>query len=105
MSNKHPHDAVIRAWLDGKTIQLWSTKEGKWKDISALKEGWNLYFSTDGQYRIKPTVIKYRMFLWKSNSGNRYVTTVTPEEQARKPRDQWAGFVRWIDTDWQEVEV
>lgn len=103
MSNKHPHDAVIRAWLDGKTIQLWSQVERKWKDISALEEGWNRYFSTDAQYRIKPTVVKYRRYIYTSEE--KPAISLVSQFSIPEYIEAYPQFVRWIDTDWQEEEV
>ena len=53
----HPYDAVIRAWLDGKAIQVLIAN--KWHDCQSLQERvnecWGLIdFSTTYQYRIKP---------------------------------------------------
>lgn len=102
MSNKHPHDAVIRAWLDGKTIQVYYSDE--WLDSQPI-HGTNCIplFHPQLQYRIKPTVLKYRKYIY-NNGGRPSITLISPffspENIEADPR-----FIRWIDTEWQEVEV
>lgn len=58
-TKKHPHDAVIRAWLDGKTIQarLIGTMAdvSEWYDCPPVSEhGGMPGFFGDCRYRIKP---------------------------------------------------
>lgn len=61
-SSKHPHDAVIRAWLDGETIQL-QYEDGSWTDLRTLdaRQEMGHYslpaFDTNRNYRIKPKTI------------------------------------------------
>ena len=50
---KHPHDEVIRAWLDGKTVQL--KYNGEWFDLGAVTSRKPVpYFDPHKEYRIKP---------------------------------------------------
>jgi len=98
----YKHDAVIRAWLDGKTVQQQS-RDGSWHDVRAI----NVYstvpaFSVDESYRIKPETIKYRRAIKKYDGL--YVTTVNTVSEAVNLSSS-PYFVRWIDTEWQEVEV
>lgn len=55
MTNKYKHDAIVRAWLDGKTVQTLSGQD--WQDIAPTPTTANVmpYFSADRVYRIKPT--------------------------------------------------
>lgn len=55
-TKKHPHDAVIRAWLDGKAVQV-RANGGDWVDIrdSVFDEEKSIpTFLRSLQYRIKP---------------------------------------------------
>jgi hypothetical protein len=102
MPTPHKHAAVIKAWADGHQVQY---KElGGWVDLK--NDGLHGWYE-HGQYRIKPSTIKYRNFLWAPSGGascRRVVCVVTPEDQLHEPRETWGGFIRWIG-DWQEVEV
>lgn len=50
---KHPHDEIIRAWLDGKTVQF--KYGGEWISLSAVMAGKSLYaFHVSTEHRIKP---------------------------------------------------
>lgn len=46
----HKHAEVIKAWADGAEIELWSTFERRWKDLTAEWPAW----CEDILYRIKP---------------------------------------------------
>lgn len=59
-SPKHPHDAVIRAWLDGEQIQYRYHSTETWRllpakpgvdPVPAFYKGW--------EYRVAPTVIDF----------------------------------------------
>lgn len=48
------------------------------------------------------TLPKYKRFVWR-NRDKQHLVLVTEEDQRREPREGWEGFIRWIDTEWQEV--
>ncbi len=102
MKTPHKHAEVIKAWADGAQIQEKRPCYNLWKDVGI--DGAAVLFSNGSDYRVKPEVVKYRRFLWGS-PHSKQVLTVHEEEQKREPRETWVNFVRWIDTDWQEVEV
>lgn len=52
------------------------------------------------QYRFKPEVIYYRRYISKSSSGVPKVLNAHPNTNVDKQ-----NFVRWIDIEWQEIEV
>lgn len=100
----HKHAALIKQWADGAQIQSKSHHTNQWCDVVGNCPGWN----AENEYRVKPQTIRYKRFLWVSSFAKDKtpkLLVVTPEEQQREPREQWASFVRWIDTEWQEVEV
>lgn len=76
MTVKHKHDEIIRAWLDGKTVEVF---DGRRRDGA----GWRALpsvggtqcvpmFSADGEYRIKPEDRIVTLFLYRSQSGTEY---------------------------------
>ena len=98
MKTPHKHAEVIKAWADGAEIQCKSAG-GKWQTL-----GTTPYWVLACEYRVKPQMVKYRRFLWVS-PYSKQVLTVHEDEQKREPRETWVNFIRWIDTEWQEVEV
>lgn len=105
-NKKHPHYDVIVAWAEGKEIQNRRDGSLSWNTLSSNKYAPS--FSPEWQYRVKPKMVRYKRFLWR-RSGNfgtpERVLIVHPDEQKYEPREAWLGFVRWIDKEWQEVEV
>ena len=92
--------AVMQGFVDGKTIQYAPYDNGNWANVAASPcWEWNR-----NNYRIKPEMVKYRRYLWKDDDNiPRVGTTSEPgyvELIAKNP-----GFIRWIDTEWQEIEV
>jgi len=59
MPTPHKHAKVIKAWADGKTIQM-KTFSGKWKDLGLL----NPAFDSE-EYRIKPEPQVIECFIHK----------------------------------------
>jgi hypothetical protein len=58
--DKHPHDEVIRAWLDGKRVEYQPQPSGPWYAIFSLgdSQGRNVpAFSVRHKYRIAASVI------------------------------------------------
>lgn len=51
---KHPHDAVIRAWLDGKTIQYQHPVAETWNDVTRRGDEGTPAFLKMETWRIKP---------------------------------------------------
>lgn len=93
----HIHRDVIIAWANGAQIQRKRYNTTTWEDVTY--PSW-----LDQQYRIKPETIKYKRFLCRLGNSHE-VVVVTPDRQATDPRQTWGSFVKWIDKDWQEVEV
>ena len=103
-------EPILKAAAEGKRIQY--LLEGNDKAASWVT-GHELSFSDPAaQYRIGPEIRRTKRFWWKSTLevAFRYTSpyvlvVVTEEEQAQEPRENWAGFIGWIDTDWQEHEI
>ena len=58
---KHPHDTLIRAWLDGKPVQYLDPAD-RWVDLAAPSAVTKTpHFYPDCSYRLKPRVARYRI--------------------------------------------
>jgi hypothetical protein len=101
----HPHDLLIRSWLNGDAVQYRQLGADAWIDLEPAATVRKLpQFRTDGtsEYRIKPLVIRHRVAIIKTSGrvGTESVNTVEQEAVMKKS----ARFVRWL-TDWTEVVV
>ncbi len=107
MAEKYPHDALVRAWLDGKTIQYLEYIEGRnvWLDIDGPGVATKMphFYSDFEHYRIKPVVVRYRVALLRRDDGGCFTESVSSPEGERTMSSD-SLFVRWI-TDWTEVVV
>lgn len=91
--------AVMQGFVDGKTIQY---SHGHWTDCAGSPVWeWN-----KSNYRIKPEVVRCRRYLYKDTLG-RTMVIVLSDWQTSKPAliENSSNFIRWIDTEWQEIEV
>lgn len=110
MSTPHKYAKEIIHWANGGEIQ-WGYKPA---DGDGECDAWHDYRLgnkvTDFNnpqviFRIKPKAIRYRVVLMKdSDEGFHYTRTVSCglEVEDTEVEDE---FVRWIDTEWIEVEV
>lgn len=112
MSKPHKYAEVIKAWADGKMVQFKYVRypEKGWSDWPQHHESVPGFCTLDiYEWRIKPQAVRYRRYL--ANGGhdngpkvyslNDYSSNVVlPAEVEVR-----STFIRWIDTDWQEVEV
>jgi hypothetical protein len=102
MSAKHPHDAEIRAWLDGKVVQCERDGPGKWLDMPTVDDFTCApMFSRAFRFRIKPQTIRYRVAMW-NRDGVKEATCCHPSRY--EPFAEHPNFIRWLG-DEQEVEV
>lgn len=108
----YKHDAIVRAWLDGKTIQArrigTSVATYTWSDVFPTHNASYVpNFSVEWEFRIKPETVRYRLYLWLRYDHLLIVETCHDSSKTQSPEElqKCSSFVRWIDTDWQEVEV
>lgn len=99
---------LIKAWGEGKTLQA-KNELGVWTNLPLNfggHAGHALFCLPLEKYRIKPETIKYRRYLAKPLPGrNNYrILTVHPGDDP-KEYEEWGIFIRWIDTEWQELEI
>lgn len=90
---------VIQAFAAGKQIQYRASPSGSWSDTPGYTT-----FNGSGDYRIKPETVKHRRWLYKTSYGTAVVSVVHEADDLKRV-ENYVGFVRWIDTEWQEVEV
>lgn len=98
---KHKHYDAIVAWANGEKIQCRNSVNFPWRDLGS-EPLWN----PNIQYRVKPspTIIKYRVCLFKSRSEKTLYTCVANNENAASVISHDDRFVEWI-TDWITKEV
>lgn len=94
--------AVMQGYVEGKTIQYRYDEKQEWKTLSPFPN-WNWL---EADYRIAPEVVKCRRYLYKDRPGLPLVFVLS-DWQTSKPAviENSPNFIRWIDTEWQEVEV
>lgn len=97
------HVEIAKAWLDGKCVQVKSS-DG-WVDLAPHQERDKMPdFHDFFPYRIKPEVVKYRRYLhYTGKDGGKTISCAS--EITAGSAEGWIRFIRWIDTEWQEVEV
>lgn len=93
---------MLTAFAEGKDLQF-RVNGGNWYPCGQSPD-----LEADGtgiEYRIKPepVVVKYRRFLAKHVDTYRVYTAA--DDQLTPGVGLPSYFVRWIDDDWQEVEV
>ena len=105
MAEKYPHDALVRAWLDGRTIQWFDDATSIWIDIDGPDKADKLphLYRKQDCYRIKPVVLRYRVALLRRDDGGYFTDSVSSLEGERTMSSD-SLFVRWL-TDWTEVVV
>lgn len=96
----HPHDKLIRAWLDGSSVQY--LDGAVWHDLQPAEHVAKMpHFYRDSAYRLKPVHLRVRQALMRSSADGRIQSRIavahTLEEETKLARDR--GFVRWLG-DW-----
>lgn len=106
MPTPHKYVEVIKAWADGYQIQFrYLYRDDEWRDFAMDNPGWN---NAGIEWRVKPEVIKYRRYITKTfgDGGELFVETLVPHQQIPiEELETRPDFIRWIDTEWQMVEV
>ena len=95
----HVHAEVIKAWADGKQIQMKSELTVGWVDLLVPHPSWHL----TTEYRVKPKTIRYRVALLDDGVGYPYPYAVASDDVAHRVYGQ-SNFKRWL-TDWTEAEA
>jgi len=96
----HKHCKEIKAWADGKEIQVCNVteQEKKWRnytDLEALTPNFN---SLNYEWRIKPETLRYRVALMKSMTSSKHWVMAFEQDKTENDND----FVKWL-TEWVEV--
>ena len=96
---RHKHADMIIKWAEtGRKLQ-YIDSYGEWHDVLGTP-GWH----AGTKYRFKPEVLRYRTALIMSGSGSYGTCSVNSEFGVRQV-ESLSSFVKWIDTEWKEVEV
>jgi hypothetical protein len=99
MTPTYPHDAMVRAWLDGKDVQ-WLDVDGTWVNLSppdAVKK--MPLFSPSSKYRLKPVSVRVRIGVMAN--GHPHIAASLQQADLLERRDE---FLRWL-TEWQEFTI
>jgi len=99
----YPHEELVRAWLDGKTIQFRENAD-IWLDMDGPDVATKMphFYRSGTEYRVKPVTIRYRVALMTYGSVQRTYSVDSLEREQRAANDP--TFVRWI-SDWTEVTL
>ena len=90
------HADVIKAWADGAEVEYRAiTKEPQKWSTSSLPT-----WSSQMEYRVKPKVVRYRLYLVNRFDGSGIVGAVSGEQEEAAIGASHT-FVRWIG-QWQE---
>ena len=107
----HVHKDLIIAWANGAEIQWFSWSNSKqeftWADCKGSPEWRGII-----KYRIKPKILFCKRYLHLRKGGfydgfydvDCFVTGSKADWETLTI-ERGEGFIRWIDTEWQEVEV
>lgn len=82
-TKKHPHDAVIRAWLDGKTIQVWVPRTEVWADVIRRYDEGTPAFLRSETWRTKPEDPDVWITLLAYDGDRNVMNLVDPDLVAR----------------------
>lgn len=101
---KHKNADIIIAWANGEAIQFKTIYQENWIDYiynnkDEYSPNWN---DPSMEWRIKPTIIKYRLALMFDKNYGHYITAENTELD--RSTLQSHNFVKWI-SDWINVEV
>lgn len=97
----HKHQECIDAWNRGEAVEVYVGNE--WLEMRRNKHTVPGWFE-DFKYRIKPKTIKTRR--WVENLIDSYRVNILNEgEWSLCFIESIGGFVRWVDEEWQEVEI
>ena len=90
---------IITAFAEGKDIEFNLPGDGLgWQRTSTL-----CFSSEPFNYRIKPEIYKYKRYVYTNN--NQSTLYLVTEEAVQDNLKVHGEKIRWIDTEWQYVEV
>ena len=94
---------IITAFSEGKQIQFKKTVNDPWNDAAEL------YFLYGPEhYRIRPKIIKYRSYIIVLGEDFMIRGRIAKEDKSLAQQEETieslAGFIKWIDKDWVEIE-
>jgi hypothetical protein len=92
----YKHDTLIRAWLDGKAVQF--KLEGVWLDLSAPEAVEKCpHFYPDGEYRLKPVTVRYRV--WADKLGVPHIASTLKQSDTVEKLSTFGRYLtEWVET-------
>lgn len=94
----HPRRAIILAWLDGASIEYWTTR-WEWKSIE------HPTFDPKTDYRTAPKEKLRIALMYVEEDGSWYSSTVANSDTEYKAKLQTdKRFVKWV-TDWFDPPI
>lgn len=105
MNTPHKYAEVIKAWANGEEIE-WRAFGSSWQKYYKQREESPNFDAPVTEWRIKPETVKYRRYLYKNYDKQPIIGLVNqPYQEGRAEECFKETFIRWIDTEWQEVEI
>lgn len=94
---------VITALVNGKECQYRYSVHEDWQRLIPINP---IAWYEDVEYRIKPETLQYRRFLYAIDKQT-YIGICHNVAGAISPkqREDIEFFIKWIDTEWQEIEL
>jgi hypothetical protein len=93
----YKHDAIIRAWLDGKAVQ-YRAAAGHWVDLPpcATVEKFAHFYATD-EYRLTPVTVRYRV--WADKLGVPHIASTLKQSDTVEKLPTFGRYLtEWVET-------
>lgn len=114
-----PNPEIVLAYLEGKQIEYRDCIMSKWVSYDINFMSHPVLGDPKFVWRVRPKVLRYKRYLVKTLSPYNNVApkeeysvmTINEEQEVAKGTlstlsiDVMDNFVRWIDEEWQEVEL
>lgn len=103
MNRPHKYADVIKHWADGGEIQYkFNQPDGKFIWVDEKKPDFNTCDESPIiEFRIKPETLRYRVALMRGATKHQIILFDSESQLLSSPYT----FVKWLDDDWQEVEI
>lgn len=104
MRHKHA-DLMIEFAETGRPVQYRFASIGDWKGVTGWEDIEHPSWIPELEYRFKPEVVRYKRYLYHQGVPIVVVLQKPLEIQYESDIEKSKGFIKWIDDEWQEVEI